>query len=80
MWLRLVCSVPTVNLKNNTLNLHSGILSEIVIPKYDVCNYSAVQELRLVRVLEVPYGGGRVRTRVWSGVVEGCAGQLQVAS
>ena len=53
------------------LHPHSGILSEIIVPKYDVCNYSAVSGLRLVRTIDVAYDGRRVRTAIWSGVVEG---------
>jgi hypothetical protein len=49
----------------------SGILSEIILPKYDVCNYGCVSELRLLRVMDVTFDGRRVPTRVWSGVVEG---------
>ncbi|KAI8473263.1 MAG: hypothetical protein J3K34DRAFT_519107 [Monoraphidium minutum] len=49
----------------------SGILCEIILPKYDVCDYGAVTDLRLLRVIDVRYDGRAVPTRVWSAVVEG---------
>lgn len=60
---------------NTTLNLrannNSGILSEVILPKYDVCNYAAVAGLRRLRTIDVTYDGRAVRTAVWAGVVEG---------
>lgn len=55
----------------NRLPPQSGVLSKVIIPKYDICDYRAVSELRLQRVMDVEYDGRRVPTRVWSGVVEG---------
>ena len=52
-------------------NPPSGILSEIIIPKYDIIDYAAVGELRLLRSLDVVFDGRPVPTRLWSGVVEG---------
>ncbi|KIZ05811.1 hypothetical protein MNEG_2146 [Monoraphidium neglectum] len=49
----------------------SGILCEVVLPKYDICNYAALTDLRVLRVINVEYGGASVPTRVWSGVSEG---------
>ncbi|GBF88551.1 starch synthase, chloroplastic-like protein [Raphidocelis subcapitata] len=49
----------------------SGILSEVILPKYDCIAYAAIQELRPLRSIEVAFDGRRVATRVWSGVVEG---------
>lgn len=49
----------------------SGILCEVVLPKYDVCNYSASSDLRMLRVMDVEFAGRTVRTRVWSAVAEG---------
>jgi len=50
---------------------HSGVLSEVIVPKYDVCNYSAVSELRVLRTIDVTFDGKNVPTHIWSGVVEG---------
>jgi glycogen synthase len=43
----------------------------VIIPKYDVCNYGAVDELRCLRTIMVPFDNARVATRVWGGIVEG---------
>ena len=52
-------------------SINSGILSEVILPKYDVCNYAAVAGLRRLRTIDVTYDGRAVRTAVWAGVVEG---------
>ncbi len=57
--------------RHPTTNPPSGILCEVILPKYDICNYGAVNELRLLRVIDVAFDGKKVPTRIWSGVVEG---------
>jgi len=63
----------------------SGALVELVLPKYDVGDYSSLQNLRVVHELVVPWspaggggngggggeGGGGVRTLVWSALMDG---------
>ncbi|GFR45954.1 hypothetical protein Agub_g7421, partial [Astrephomene gubernaculifera] len=50
----------------------SGLLTEVILPKYDCINYADVHELRPMCEVEVPWGpGAGVRTAVWSGCVEG---------
>jgi len=51
----------------------SGILCEVILPKYDICHYGAVSELRLLRTIDVTFDARPIKTKIWSGVVEGCA-------
>lgn len=48
-----------------------GTLAEIVLPKYDCIKYDAVQDLRKLVEIQVPWGDEMIRTLVWSGVTEG---------
>lgn len=52
----------------------AGLLTEIILPKYDCIHYGEVHELRQMCEVEVPWGqepGVTVRTLVWSGCVDG---------
>ncbi|GLI64546.1 hypothetical protein VaNZ11_007864 [Volvox africanus] len=52
----------------------SGLLTEVILPKYDCIQYGEVHELRQMSELEVPWGpdpNRTVRTVVWSGCVDG---------
>ncbi|KXZ52403.1 hypothetical protein GPECTOR_9g447 [Gonium pectorale] len=52
----------------------SGLLTEVILPKYDCIQYGEVHELRHMCEVEVPWGpdaNRTVRTVVWSGCVDG---------
>ncbi|EFJ43179.1 hypothetical protein VOLCADRAFT_106932 [Volvox carteri f. nagariensis] len=52
----------------------SGLLTEVILPKYDCIQYGDVHELRQMCELAVPWGpepGRVVKAVVWSGCVEG---------
>jgi hypothetical protein len=65
------CRNASVTCQTNRIHDSSGILCEVVLPKYDICDYAAVSDLRMLRVIDVAYDGRKVPTRVWSAVVEG---------
>ncbi|KAG2487464.1 hypothetical protein HYH03_013886 [Edaphochlamys debaryana] len=52
----------------------TGLLTEVILPKYDCIHYGEVHELRQMTELEVPWGpepNRTVKTVVWSGCADG---------
>ncbi|PNW71666.1 hypothetical protein CHLRE_16g663850v5 [Chlamydomonas reinhardtii] len=52
----------------------SGLLTEIILPKYDCIKYDDVKELKKMATLHVPWGpdpNRTIETYVWSGLVDG---------
>ncbi|WIA14024.1 hypothetical protein OEZ85_002584 [Tetradesmus obliquus] len=49
----------------------SGTLVEVIMPKYDCANYSAIDRLRRLTSFPVLWDGEEITTHAWCGVVEG---------